>query len=121
MSCSALLQSNYRMFESRISSRFPFGFLIATSVPGETPALEAKLTIPPRDRIKKRWSHFIQKVYESDPLICLKWALALPLGDPQQAAIYFPTTCRTQFNSSLIESWGSKTEQPHAQSGSEPN
>jgi hypothetical protein len=29
--------------------------------------------------LKKRWSHFIQKVYEKDPLICLKWALALPL------------------------------------------
>ena len=61
------------MVESRISTGFPFGFLIATSVPGETPALEAKLTIPPRDRIKKRWSHFIQKVYETDPLICNTW------------------------------------------------
>ena len=27
----------------------------------------------------------------------------------------------TQFNSSLIASWGSKTEQTQAQSGSEPN
>ena len=103
-----MLQSNYRMFESRISSRFPFGFLIATSVPGETPALEAKLTIPPRDRIKKRWSHFIQKVYETDPLICAK----CQGGDA--------TARRTQFNSSLIESWGSKTEQTQAQSESEP-
>ncbi len=32
--------------------------------------------------LKKRWSHFIQKVYETDPLICLKWALALPLRQP---------------------------------------
>ncbi len=46
MSCSALLQSSYRMVESRISTGFPFGFLIATSVPGETPAQEAKPTIP---------------------------------------------------------------------------
>ncbi len=30
-------------------------------------------------------------------------------------------TRRTQFNSSLIESWGSKTEQTQAQNGSEPN
>ncbi len=28
---------------------------------------------------------------------------------------------KTQFNSSLIESWGSNTEQTQAQSGSEPN
>ena len=41
-----MLQSNYRMVESRISTGFPFGFLIATSVPGETPAQEAKPTIP---------------------------------------------------------------------------
>ncbi len=34
------------MVESRISTGFPFGFLIATSVPGETPAQEAKPTIP---------------------------------------------------------------------------
>ncbi len=27
----------------------------------------------------------------------------------------------TQFNSSLIESWGSKTKQTHAQSGFQPN
>ncbi len=52
--------------------------------------------------LKKRWSYFIQKVYETDPLICLKWALALPCGGPQQAAIYFPTTRRTQLISSLI-------------------
>ncbi len=45
MSYSALLQSNYRMVESRISTGFLFGFLIATSVPGETPAQEAKPTI----------------------------------------------------------------------------
>ncbi|MEE8625175.1 MAG: hypothetical protein V3T19_07530 [Acidiferrobacterales bacterium] len=31
-----MLQSNYRMVESRISTGFPFGFLIATSVPGES-------------------------------------------------------------------------------------
>ena len=31
---------------------------------------------------RRRWSHFIQKVYEADPLICLKWALALPLRRP---------------------------------------
>ncbi len=78
------------MVESRISTGFPFGFLIATSVPGETPAQEAKPTIPPRDRIKKRWSHFIQKVYESDPLICLKWALALPLRRPTTSRHIFP-------------------------------
>ncbi len=29
--------------------------------------------------LKKRWSYFIRKVYETNPLVCLKWALALPL------------------------------------------
>ena len=43
------------------------------------------------------------------------------------AAVYtrppfsYPIARRTQFNSSLIASWGSKTEQTQAQSGSEPN
>ncbi len=31
------------------------------------------------------------------------------------------TTRRMQLNSSLIESWGSNTEQTHAQSGSQPD
>ncbi len=38
-----------------------------------------------------------------------------------RAAVFFIRPRRTQFNSSLIESWGSKTAQTQAQSGSEPN
>ncbi len=39
-----------------------------------------EVTPPPVSKeLKRRWSHFIQKVYETDPLIRPKWALALPL------------------------------------------
>ncbi len=68
------------------------------------------LEVPPplvSKELKRRWSHFIQKVYETDLLI---WVF------------YFrnaPKPAKTQFNSSLIESWGSKTQQTQAQSGSE--
>ncbi len=34
---------------------------------------------PVSKELKRRWSYFIQTVYETDPLVCLKWALALPL------------------------------------------
>jgi len=47
-------------------------------------------------------------------------------GEAHTAAIYNrvqarQNTAETHLNSSLIESWGSKTEQTQAQSGSEPN
>ncbi len=42
-------------------------------------------------------------------------------GSPHRSAVVFQTIRRTQFISSLIASWGSKTEQTSAQSGSEPN
>ncbi len=38
----------------------------------------------------------------------------------QQAAVFVPNGRRTQFNSSLIASWGSDPVQTQAQSGSEP-
>ncbi len=41
-------------------------------------------------------------------------------GDPLRAAVFFSNGCRTQFNSSLIASWGSNTEQTQAQGASEP-
>ncbi len=47
---------------------------------------------PISKELKRRWSHFIQKVYETDPLICAK----CQGGDA--------TARRMQFNSSLIES-----------------
>ena len=34
---------------------------------------------------KRRWSYFIRKVYETDPLVCHKWVQALPqihIGPP---------------------------------------
>ncbi len=37
----------------------------------------------------------------------------------QQAAVFVPNGRRTQFNSSLIESWRSNTDQSQAQNGSE--
>ncbi len=42
-------------------------------------------------------------------------------GGPHRAAVFVSEARRTQLNSSLIESWGSNTEQTHAQNGSEPN
>ena len=32
--------------------------------------------------LKKRWSHFIRKVYETDPLVSPEWTLDLPLQYP---------------------------------------
>ncbi len=79
---------------------------------------------PISKEMKKRWPYFIQKVYETDPLICPKWALALPLQRSTTGRRFFTPSAgksmpKTQFISSLIESWGSKTEQTQAQSGSE--
>jgi len=71
--------------------------------------------------LKKRWSHFIQKVYETDPQSVSSGHWPYPCGSPHQAAIYFPTIHRMQFNSSLIESWGLNTEQTQAQNGSKAN
>ncbi len=39
---------------------------------------------------------------------------------PHRAAVFFPNTRKTHLNSSLIESWGSDTEQSQAWSGSQP-
>jgi len=40
------------------------------------------IEVPPppiSKELKRSWSHFIRKVYETDPLLCPKRALALPL------------------------------------------
>jgi hypothetical protein len=37
---------------------------------------------PVSKELKKRWSYFIQKVYETNPLVCPKWTLDLPLKYP---------------------------------------
>ncbi len=90
---------------------------------GEAVTWKTEVTeVPPplvSKELKKRWSYFIQKVYETHPLICLKWALALPLR-PTPGRHNFPTIRRMQFNSSLIASWRLNTEQSQAQSGSKP-
>ena len=78
---------------------------------------------PPVSReLKRRWSHFIRKVYETDPLVFPRVQVSAPgrcffcSGEP-------PTDknrATTQFISSLIASWRSYTEQSQTQSGSEP-
>jgi len=55
-------------------------------------------------------------VRERTQRVSADWEAAVHIG-PQLSC---PRTRRTQFISSLIESWGSDTEQTQAQSGSEP-
>ena len=43
---------------------------------------------PVSKELKKRWFNVIQKVYETDPLVCLKWALLYPCGGPHWAAVF---------------------------------
>jgi len=54
--------------------------------------------------------------------VCLEAGLgSTHVAVHNRTAVFSPMARRTQLNSSLIESWGSKTEQTQAQSGSEPN
>ena len=73
------------------------------------------------------WSYFIRKVYETDPLTCPKYQgemRIISFIDQLQPDPFFhilgKNIAKTQFNSSLIASWRSYTEQTQAQSGSEP-
>ncbi len=104
------------------------------------------LEVPPplvSQEFKKRWPHFIQKVYETDPLICPKCAgemgiisfidqLAgikkilqhLGLWDKchaRSAEVLLDCIkpAKTQFNSSFIASWLSYASQTQAQNASE--
>jgi hypothetical protein len=40
----------------------------------EEPTEVTEVPRPPVSKeLKERWSHFIRKVYETDPLVCPKW------------------------------------------------
>ncbi len=93
----------------------------------------------------ERWSYFIRKVYETDPLVCPKCSGEMHIisyidqgavikkilqhlglweechARPAGVLLDLIKPARTQFNSSLIASWPSHTEQTQAQSGSEPD
>jgi hypothetical protein len=72
---------------------------------------------PISKELKKRWSYFIEKVYQADPLIsskCKGETRIISCFDQPEVIIH------AKRNSSLIEAWGSKTEQTQAQGGSKP-
>ncbi len=85
----------------------------------EEPTEVTEISPPPVSKeLKRRWSYFIRKVYETDPFVCPKCAGEMGIiSFIDQAEVIIHT--KTQLNSSLIASWGSNPQQPQAQSGSE--
>ncbi len=54
----------------------------------EEPTEVTEVPPPPISReLKRRWSHFIQKVYETDPLVCPKCAGEMGINFIDQAEV----------------------------------
>ena len=83
---------------------------------------------PISKKLKRRWSYFIQKVCETDPLVCpnsRKTRLNPGIGSTPAALHIGPpflymATRRTLLMRRIIASWWANIDQSHAQSGPGP-